>query len=109
MTREQTWPGTTWYSGMEWDPHVEGWKIKDAPDGRRIWVVQLAFTAAIIIGPPDAWEYDDRWCYATADLAAKNAHDWTAEPGTEPVGWHRHPTSGRRRPDGLPANQYVMP
>lgn len=99
--------GHTW-NGLEWDPHVEGWTVKDAPDGRRIWIVQFAYTGAIIIGPPDAWEYDDRWCYATADLALTCARAWDAEPGTEPTGWHRHPDTGRRRPDGQPALQYVM-
>jgi hypothetical protein len=94
---------------MDWDEQAEGWVVKDAPDGRRVWVVQFAFTAAIIIGPPDAWEYDDRWCYATALLAATCARVWNAAPGTEPTGWHRHPATGRRRPDGDPKGQYVMP
>lgn len=96
------------WAGMEWDPHVQGWTVKDAPDGRRIWIVQFAFTGAIIIGPPDAWEYDDRWCYATAAQAAMYARAWSAEPGTEPTGWHRHPDTGRRRPGGQPANEYIM-
>lgn len=27
----------------------------------------------------------------------------------EPQGWHRHPASGRRRPDGDPAQEHVNP
>lgn len=96
------------WNAMEWDTHVEGWWVKDSPDGRRVWILPFAFTYAIIIGPPDAWEYDDRWCYATADLALVCAGVWQADPGTEPTGWHRHPDTGRRRPDGDPANEYVM-
>jgi hypothetical protein len=94
---------------LEWDEDVAGWVVKDAPDGRRVWVTPMMFTAAIIIGPPDAWEYDDRWCYATSALAVARAKAWSAEPGTEPDGWHRHPATGRRRPDGEPAREYLMP
>lgn len=99
--------GQTW-DGLEWDTHAEGWVVGDAPDGRRVWIVQFAFTAAILIGDPDAWEYDDRWCYATASLAASHARAWNAEPGTEPTGWHRHPATGRRRLEGDPALEYLM-
>jgi hypothetical protein len=98
--------GNDW-AGMGWDDMVEGWVVKDAPDGRRVWVIPFAFTSAIIIGPPDAWSYDDRWCYATSVLAAMYARTWSAEPSTEPTGWHRHPTTGRRRPGGNPAHQYI--
>lgn len=96
------------WQGMDWDEHVGGWAVKDAPDGRRVWIIRFAFTSAIVIGPPDAWEYDDRWCYATADLALSCAYAWSATPGTEPTGWHRHPDTGRRRPGGDPAIEYVM-
>lgn len=100
--------GKAW-AGMDWDAEVEAWVVKDAPDGRRVWVMPFMFTSAVIIGPPDAWTYDDRWCYATAALAATHARAWPAEPGTEPAGWHRHPNTGRRRPDGDPAREHLMP
>lgn len=100
--------GQAW-AGMPWDPDVEGWVVKDGPDGRRVWVVPMMFTAAIIIGPPDSWLFDDRWCYADATLAATYARAWQAQPGTEPTGWHRHPDTGRRRTDGDPANEHLMP
>lgn len=95
--------------GLEWDPDCEAWVIKDAPDGRRIWVMQFMFTGAIIIGPPDTFGYDDRWCYATLPLAATCAQLWDGAPGTEPGGWHRHPRTGRRRPGGSPVGEYVNP
>jgi len=93
LNPQRGWP----WAGMNWDEEVTGWVVKDTPDGRRVWVMPFLFTAAIIIGRPDSWEYDDRWCYATAALAATQARAWPAEPGTEPAGWHRHPTTGRRR------------
>lgn len=107
--RELTDPprGKAW-AGMDWDAELDAWVVKDAPDGRRVWVMPFMFTAAVIIGPPDSWTYDDRWCYATAALAATHARAWDAEPGTEPAGWHRHPDTGRRRPGGDPTREHVM-
>lgn len=96
------------WAGMEWDEHVEGWIVKDAPDGRRVWVVPYMFTSAIVIGDPDAWEYDDRWCYETSTEATLYARSWSAEPRTEPSGWHRHPITGRRRPGGDRSREYLM-
>ncbi len=33
--------------------------------------------------------------------------EWEGEG--EPTGWFRHPRTGRRRPDGDPEREYVMP
>lgn len=49
----------------------------------------------------DVWNLGDRWCYKTY-AAAKAAFD--AWDGTgEPLGWHRHPDTGRRyhNPEGF--------
>jgi hypothetical protein len=91
-----------------WDHVDEAWQIGTAPDGRRIAVIPLMYTAAVIIGRPhQATWYDDRWCYtsATAALAAAQAWDGTGEPD----GWHRHPPTGRRRPDGDPSKEHIHP
>lgn len=88
-----------------WDDTDDVWRIKEAPDGRRIAVLPLIYTAAVIIGPEHTGSYDDRWCYVDVEaaLAAAKAWDGTGEP----EGWHRHPTTGRRRPEGDPAKEYV--
>jgi hypothetical protein len=71
-------------------------------------VMPLAFTAAIIAGRMgDFSSYEDRWCYhsigdALAALLAWDGHG-------EPTGWHRHPGTGRRRPEGDPAQEYINP
>ena len=51
--------------------------------------------------------YDDRWCYHTLYDAAEALLTWdgTGEPG----GWHRHPDSGRRRPEGNAELEYINP
>jgi hypothetical protein len=76
------------------------------PDGRVAFIMRLIYTAAVCVGPlADDGGYDDRWCYhsAAAAHAALAAWDGTGEP----QGWHRHPFSGRRRPDGDAAKEYV--
>lgn len=66
------------------------------PGGER-WaaVAPFMFTSAVIVGEVgNAWEYADRWCYATRVSAALALAAWDGEG--EPVGWHRHPATGRR-------------
>jgi hypothetical protein len=54
--------------------------------------------------------YDDRWCFDTFGLALHALAEWQARGFEgEPIGWHRHPDSGRRRPEGDPAKEYVNP
>ncbi len=59
-------------------------------------IMPLLFTHAIILGRiGDMNSYMDRWCYHSLDKARKAHNAWN---GTgEPEGWHRHPTTGRRR------------
>lgn len=77
--------------------------------GRRYaCIAPFLFTYGIILGTiGDQYGYVDRWCfesYAKAK-AALDAWDGTGEPN----GWHRHPDSGRRRPDGDVAREYINP
>ncbi len=77
----------------------------DLGDGRYIHVVPMTFgKARLNVGHQDHF-YDDGWCYASPIAALMAAVAWDGEG--EPDGWHRHVTSGRRRPDGDPAREYV--
>lgn len=70
-----------------------------------IAVYPLMFTDAIIIGDlNDHTGYKDRWCYekGKAEIALE---EWDGVG--EPKGWHRHPSTGRRRPDGDPEQEYI--
>lgn len=94
-------------AGM-WDEDDHLWEVGTAPDGRRIAIIPLMYTAAVVIGRPHqlTW-YDDRWCYHTVTDALTAARAWD---GTgEPDGWHRHPDTGRRRPGGDPAREEICP
>lgn len=92
-----------------WDDFDQVWDLAEV-SGLRVAVMPLLFTGALIIGARhDVREpYLDRWCYTTMPLAITAALNWSGPwPGTEPYGWHRHPASGRRRPHGDPAREYV--
>jgi len=70
-----------------------------------IGVKRFAFTDAILLGHEcDMLGYSNRWCYEPGRaIAAFNAWNGVGEP----EGWHRHPSSGRRRPDGDPEREFI--
>lgn len=70
--------------------------------GGEYWtgLFDFMFTTAIIVGKMgDRNSVYDRWCYHDAISAKKALNAWDGEG--EPEGWHRHPFTGRRRPDGV--------
>lgn len=82
---------------------------RELGDGRELTVYPMTFgKARLCIGEAGAPTYEDAWCYAFPALAVEAAKNWDGE-GDAPVGWHRHIGSGRRRPDGDPAREYVRP
>ncbi len=89
------------------------WELLDVlfrrtlPDGRVLDVTPLLFGFAQLGISRDArvdW-YQDVWHYDTPEKAIDAARRWTGEG--EPSGWMRHPPTGRRRPGGDPAKEYV--
>lgn len=91
-----------WMNGQRGYSHV-----RPLPGGRYAAIYQFMFTEAIITGKIGDYDsYDDRWCYMKGHAAeALEAWDGTGEP----KGWHRHPASGRRRPDGNDIEEYINP
>jgi hypothetical protein len=66
-----------------------------ARPGRYACIVKFAFTYGIVTGRiGDRMGYADRWCYSTMDKAKAALDAW--DGAGEPIGWHRHPNSGRR-------------
>lgn len=49
---------------------------------------------------------EDAYCYADPRRAIEAARVWTGE-GDPLDGWHRHPSTGRRRDNGDPQTEYV--
>lgn len=81
-------------------------QIKELPDGRLIGINRLLFhwTMHVDIHP---WGYEDRYCYQTLAGAIEAMEQW--DGSGDPVGWHRHPGTGRRRPDGDASREYIDP
>lgn len=74
------------------------------PDGRRLTVETYACGLGLTIG--SAALIEDMWLYTDRDSALQAAHQWDGTSG-EPEGWSVHPPSGRQRPEGDPAREYV--
>lgn len=81
------------------------------PD-RGLWygVKRLLFHYTLVEGEIGDREcYTQRWCYQTAEKAISALQAWS-EGGfeaDEPDGWHRHPSTGRRRHDGDPTKEHI--
>ncbi len=75
-------------------------------DGRWVGIHRLAFHYSLMIGTVgDYVGYDDRYCYQHLGLVLRAFADFDGE--VEPLGWHRNPRTGRRRPDGNPEQEYI--
>lgn len=73
--------------------------------GKAYAIMPLLFTQAIIVFS-NKYFVDDRWCYHSFEDAEKALDGWQARDFEgEPDGWHRHPSTGRRRKDGV---EYVQ-
>lgn len=83
--------------------------MRELPDGRIAWVHRLLFTYAILVMHHGAECYEDRWCYESGNAAIAALRAWNPEVDKEPTGWHRNPTTARRRPGGDASKEYVNP
>lgn len=82
--------------------------VKDMGDGFYAAVKPLMFHWTLILGEVgNKVNYLDRWCYETQEGAAAALKNWGGEG--DPVGWNRHPNTGRRRPGGDPDKEYFAP
>jgi|SRR5215510_2710551 len=86
--------GEGWHHWPHWNGIVR-WLDED----RWVAIVPFIYTDAILVGPRGVtMYYEDRWCYHTAQAAVLAAEAWCRGGGVgEPLGWHRHPGTDRRR------------
>lgn len=80
---------------------------RDLGDGRAVWLVKQIYTWLLAIGPVDSEVYDDQWEYQDAGAAFVAWLTWNPADEPEPRGWYRHHKTGRRRPGGDPAQEYI--
>lgn len=77
-------------------------------DKTYVAIIPFLYTCAVIVGDvSDDSGYRDRWCYHGFEAALAAFEAWDGQG--EPPGWHRHPSSGRRRPEGDAGREYVAP
>lgn len=84
--------------------------IKDLGDGTYVMAKRLLFHWMLIRGDiGDLLGYFNRWCYDTQENVLRAVQDFPLHPDSsyEPTGWHRHPRTHRRRPDGDPSREYI--
>lgn len=77
------------------------WKL---PDGQVCGLSRLIYHWTVKIDLSEIG-YRDRYCFPTSDLAITAMEQWNGEG--DPINWHRHPRTGRRRPDYTPASEYI--
>lgn len=83
--------------------------VKRLEDGRCVGIMPLLYTHAIIEFRDDI-TIMDRWCYHSLGDAVVAMLNWGAFDFVgEPDGWHRHPSSGRRRENGDPSKEIISP
>lgn len=84
-------------------------RMRDLGDGTWLMVTPLLFHWSLTRGDfDDPVGYFDRWCYSdrSSVLAAFDAFPVNPPDDHEPQGWHRHPPTGRRRPEGDASREY---
>ena len=79
------------------------------PDGTFIGVEAMIFTNRLCIAYAGTifgcW--DDVWCFDKNINIVEIMTNWNPYEQKEPMGWNRHPPTGRRRIDGDPSQEYV--
>ena len=88
--------------------YPRGRVFQRSPD-QYLLVYPLLFHWTLVEGTiGDTFGYDDRWCYRNEALAIAALEEWASRQFLdEPIGWHRHPRSGRRRELGDPQKETI--
>lgn len=96
---------------LQWlEKHCGYSNVRPLPGERWAALEQFLYSHAIIVGQiGDRVGYSDRWCYRDRATALAALDAWDGRPGSEPDGWHRQPGTGRRRPNGDAAREYIEP
>jgi hypothetical protein len=108
MSEEATVEGTLRHPELQ-ELYSEHWGYSDYtefPSGGEACIHKFAFTYAILSELSNCG-YGDRWCFCDYATAKRALMAWSGEDDTEPEGWHRHPSTGRRRPNGDKAQEYI--
>jgi hypothetical protein len=75
-------------------------------DGVYVFVCKMLFNWRAVVGTTSFC--DDAYCYDTKEQVIASLNAWDVLVSREPLGWKKHPQSGRYRPGGNPALEIVQ-
>jgi hypothetical protein len=82
------------------------WRV--LPDGSVMAVGPMLFGNGRLYLDVHEAGYGDAYCYDSVDRAIEGMQRFDPAIDEEPGRWKRHPYTGRRRPDGDPAQEHVF-
>jgi YgiT-type zinc finger domain-containing protein len=80
---------------------------RELPDGKILHLEKMPHFYRLSISPADAPVFDHVYDYEADEAAWTAILEW--DGSGDPVGWFRHPQSGRYRPGGDPTKETVDP
>lgn len=83
----------------------EQWRC--LPDGMVLAVGKMSISNGRLYWDVHQGGYSDFYCYESVELASNGMLEFDLSRETEPNGWHRHASTGRRRPGGDASREYV--
>jgi len=76
-------------------------------DGCDLGVTLRMFNTTITVVNDAKLAVYDQWGFETPEKALAALAAWDGAKGTEPMGWFRHPSTGRRRPGGDASKEFI--
>lgn len=83
------------------------WRLM--PDGEVWAVAPFSLSNGRLFVGVNPWGYDDFYCFCSYEAALKGLMEFDPATMPEPIGWHRHYGTARRRTDGDPLQEYIHP
>jgi hypothetical protein len=78
---------------------------REYPNGRNAILERMGWGLVYLKTDIDRYGNGGCWCYPDYASALAALDAWDGEG--EPLGWHRHPDTGRRRENGDPAKEEI--
>jgi hypothetical protein len=92
-------------AAVEQEPGRWWLRRRELPDGRVLFLQKLPHFYRVTVGPSQWPLFDSSYDFEADEPAWRAMLEW--DGNGDPDGWFRNPQSGRRRPDGDVAREYV--
>lgn len=77
------------------------------PDGMVLAVGPMSLSNGRLFWDVHQDGYEDFYCFDSVERAVQGMMNFNPLTEKEPEGWHRHASTGRRRPDGDASKEYI--